>query len=130
MKFLDLYIGQSGARQSFSLQEYRFLIFSNTLRFDEAAALYFEVTGHFDFQSQAEVMIERWRIYEYYLHYAALRTGAKSPFQHRFNISTLLSMTPAAGRDKVGMNVALRVLHILYLLEEGRFRDLRSYGIA
>jgi hypothetical protein len=121
---LDIFSIQRGVRQNFSLQEFRLLIFTNTLRFEEALALYFEVTGHFDFQTMADIVLERWRIYEYYLHYATQRTGAKSPFHHRFNIDSLLALTPAAGRDKVGMNVALRILQILYLLEDGKFAEI------
>lgn len=121
---LDIFQVHTGGRQNFSLQEYRFLIYANTLRFDEATAIYFEVTGHFDFQSQPEVMLERWKIYEYYLHFALIRDGKKSPFQHRFRIDTLLAQTPASGQDKIGMNIALRILQILYLLEDRRLSEI------
>lgn len=115
-----------GYIQRFSLDEYRLLILMNSLRFNEAIKLYFDVTSHYDFQSLPPSLLERWKIYEYYLHFALQKTGvaADSPFRHRFNVEALIDAVPASGRDKVGMNVALRILQILYLLEDGQFRAI------
>src|ERR1035437_4464979 len=71
-------------------------------------------------------MQERWRIYEYYLHYAFRKTdlAGDTELRSRFKVESLMHMAPMAGRDKVGMNVALRVLQILFLLEEGRTSEI------
>lgn len=110
----------------FTLMELRFVIIMNGLRFAEAQNIYHEVTAHSNFQTLPEAMQERWRVYEYYLHYAFLKSGIvePSPLRKRFSTDALLMMVPMAGRDKVGMNVALRVLQILFLLEEGRFKEI------
>ncbi|MDP4200724.1 MAG: hypothetical protein Q8922_09440 [Bacteroidota bacterium] len=111
----------------FTLRELQFVILTNRLRFLDALDIYLEVTSHQIFPNLPEAMLERWRIYEYYLHYAFEKTGtpeAARELRMRFKVDTLMQMVPMAGRDKVGMNVALRILQIIYLLEGARFKDI------
>jgi hypothetical protein len=104
------------------------LLLMNTLDFVGANDFYREVTSHPRFRLQSEAAQEHWRIYELYLHYVLRRTeGYESmEIRKRFNLERFLSMSPVAAKDKHGLNVALLIGQVLYMLDEGDFDGIND----
>jgi hypothetical protein len=127
-----------GSNNWFVYNELSFLLAMNTQHFIEAEGIYREVVEHPRFESLAEARKEKWRIFELYLKYALLSipaaqaiTGVERP---QVRIKTFLRSVPNYARDKRGLNVAILVLQILYLLESedfdgiiNRMESLRTY---
>ena len=100
-----------------------FSLYTNMLNFARANEFYLEVTQHERYALQSEIYKEYWTIFELYLHYALRRMPEYETMEirKRFDPAKFLGMTPVAAKDKHGLNVALLIMQILYMLDMRNF---------
>jgi len=108
-----------GSNNWFAVIEYSFLSLMNMFDFAKAQQLYLEVTMHPRYHLQPEAYHEHWAIFELYLHYALKRTAdyEKTELRKRYDPNRFLAISPVARKDKQGLNAALLIVQIMYLLE-------------
>ncbi len=112
-----------GSNGWFSFMESNYYLLMNTLRFEEANALYSEVTVHARFDVQGEIYNERFEIYKFFLH-LALETlpGYKPPEKPlRFNFDAMVRRADELKHDKPGMNMVLRFAQVLHLFDQHNY---------
>jgi hypothetical protein len=108
-----------GSNNWFAIIEYSFLSLMNLFDFAKARELYLEITTHPRYPLQPEAYREHWAIFEIYLHYALKRMPdyEKTELRKRYDPDRFLAMSPVARKDKQGLNAALLIVQIMYLLE-------------
>jgi hypothetical protein len=108
-----------GSNNWFAVIEYSFLSLMNMFDFAKAQQLYLEVTMHPRYHLQPEASHEHWTIFELYLHFALKRTPdyEKTELRKRYDPDRFLALSPVARKDKQGLNAALLIVQIMYLLE-------------
>jgi tetratricopeptide (TPR) repeat protein len=112
-----------GSNNWFTYMEYFFFLSMHTAHFEEANSVFMTVTNHPRFVSLPEQTQETWKIFELYLRYVF--QGSEPPVQsvggrHTRSVDRrrILRMVPTYSRDKQGYNIAILVIHILYLLDQ------------
>ncbi len=124
---------REGTANWFTLQELVFLTSLNTGRLKEAAQLYDLVIRHPDFGRLKMSKQEIWKLFGGYLWFD-LRTANQADLAERiygsnsrFSMNRLLNETQEISADKQGVNVAIVVLRVLYLLDRAEFGELVDY---
>jgi hypothetical protein len=132
----------TGAANWFLYMEYYFLLALQTEHFQEAEEIFETVSKYPRFDLQQEQRKEKWRIFELYLRYGLhlenlknLRSEAETPeTPPQFDKRKFLRLVPTYAKDKRGFNIAVLLMHILYLLENddftgviNRMQALRTY---
>ena len=117
-----------GSNNWFSFAQDYFILLMNTLDFAQANDLYAEASLHPRFALQDETAKERWMIYELYLHYALRRTPSyeNAELRTKFDLSRFLTTVPTAAKDKHGLNVAMLIGHVLYMIDGGDFSGINN----
>jgi hypothetical protein len=108
-----------GSNNWFAFSEAYFYLLMTTLRFEEANALYTEVTTHTRFAAQGDILQEHFEIYKFYLIFALKTQPDYKPAEKpvRFNFEAMVRRADEAKRDKPGMNMALRFAQIIHLFD-------------
>lgn len=102
-------------------QEYHFQLGMQTGNYHEARAIYDEVIQTHAFSQIDALRQERWLIFGAFLHY----TGAGSANgKDKFNLYKFINAVPNYSHDKQGFNVSILVLQVLFLAEQGKFKEL------
>jgi hypothetical protein len=126
-----------GSNSWFYYNEDYFLLMMNTLHFGQAEMIFKEATTHPRFDQLPAHRTEKWKIYDLYLRYALYRekeTVGSDSDRSLSKTKTFLRSIPNYAKDKQGLNVAVLILQILYLLESedfdsiiNRMEALRTY---
>ncbi len=108
-----------GSNNWFAFTESYFYLLMTTLRFEDANALYSEVTSHTRFAAQGEILKEHFEIYRFYLTFALKTVPNYKPAEKpvRFNFEAMLRRADESKRDKPGLNMALRFAQIIHLFD-------------
>jgi tetratricopeptide (TPR) repeat protein len=119
----------TGSNNWFTYMEYFFLLSMHTEHFEEAEQVYAAATTHARFAGLTETRKEKWKIFELYLHYVIQSDpeAASKPIgraARTFDRKRVLRMVPTYSRDKYGYNIALLVMHILYLLDQNDLGEI------
>ncbi|MDP4230318.1 MAG: hypothetical protein Q8916_07950 [Bacteroidota bacterium] len=125
----------AGTNNWFVFMELSFYLSMHTQHFKEAEVVFNEVTQHPRFAFQPEHKKENWKLLELYLRFALDSEHADQSQQSAaFDLKKFLRAVPSYKADKRGYNVAILILHILYLLDNndfgniiGRMDALRTY---
>ena len=126
----------AGTNNWFIFMELNFYLAMHTQHFIEAETVFTEVTQHPRYAFQPDHKKESWNLLELYMRFA-LNSENKDQSQAgsgAFDMKKFLRAVPSYKGDKRGYNVAILILHILFLLDNndfgniiGRMDALRTY---
>lgn len=100
-----------------------FLLCMQTEHLSDAKDILQEVTSNKNYETYPSDRIEKWRMYEAYLHYIYDDASAE---KKKFNLYKFLNEVPIYSRDKAGYNVSILIAQILLLLKEGDYDKILS----
>lgn len=110
--------------------EYYFLLCMHTGNYSKALEIYRDVTSHPRFDTLERNRLEKWKIFEGFLRYMArdlqFPDAEDDTFSSRFNIFKFLNEVPIYSRDKRGLNIAILILQVLFLLDRRDFDGIMS----
>jgi hypothetical protein len=125
-----------GGANWFILMENRFLLEMYALEFHKAEEVFVATNTNARFQFLSEDIREKWQLYELYLDFALRqsKTASARATKARIEPERFIKTVPTFKRDKRGYNIAILILHVLFLLEQndfgsiiGRMDALRTY---
>lgn len=104
------------------LEQY-FLLCMHTGNYDRAAGVYKKVTEHPRFEVMPQVRKEKWKIFQAFLLYMMRGTLPSDDEQmaRNFRVWKFMNEVPIFSKDKRGLNIAILVLQVLFLLDRGDF---------
>lgn len=121
-----------GSRNWVAFMSNYFLTSMHTGNFGNAAEIFLDVTERPQFSNLPPAQQEVWKLYKIVLLYlirtgwAQLSDAVVRALQKKFNLYEFLSEMPVASRDKHGMNIALLILQVAFLLEEGNTEGVEA----
>jgi hypothetical protein len=126
----------SGSFNWFATMEQLFLLYMTTLDFDHAEKTLQDAIAHPSYESLDELGRQRWSLHQLYLLYAQSKLKLSYKLQNRKTFKDFLRLIPAYSSDKIGYNMSVLILHILYLIDTGnlgaindRLEALEKYRI-
>lgn len=132
LKSLPLF--REGSVNWMIFQEYHFLLCMHSNRYEKAWEIYNEVVGNSRFQHLGENRREKWRIFEGFLKYITgvteVQGEAHETSSYRFNIWKFLNEVPIYSKDKRGLNIAILILQVLFLLDRQDYDGIISRAEA
>ncbi|MBP8074140.1 MAG: hypothetical protein KAY96_05235 [Bacteroidia bacterium] len=105
-------------------QEHFFLLCMHTAHYAKAAEVFRQATEHPRFSSLDDVRKEKWRIFEAFLRYilnGRIDAEAGGVAESQFKLMKFLNEVPTYSKDKRGLNIAIIILQILFLLDRRDF---------
>lgn len=116
---------EEGTVNWFRYHELFFILAMHTGQYQDAYEIHSGVSVHPRFSYLPSNDREIWSIYEAYLHYLA-NIGRVQPARQekrfsKFRLGRFLNQTPIFSRDKRGMNVAILVIQILFLIQQKKY---------
>lgn len=115
---------QEGTFNWFKYNELYLHLSLHTAQYNQASETLFTTLNHPRFEFLPENAKELWRIYESYVYYIATLGKMSSPGKHKFKLAKFINETPIFSKDKSGMNIAILVIKLLFLLQERRYGKL------
>jgi len=109
-----------GSFNWFKFQELYFLLSMHTEEYQEAYEIFCEVKAEKQFEFLPEAVRETWNIFKAYLHFLqevgqlALPTDEKR--FTKFRLGKFLNNTPIFSKDKMGMNIPILVIQIVFMI--------------
>ncbi len=108
----------------YAFLEYYFLLAMRTGKYVKAKEIFNEVIYSSKFPAFSEDRKEKWRIYEAYLNFILANANIDPDLlgrqrTRRFNILKFLNEVPNLSKDKRGYNIAILIIHILFMLQQG-----------
>lgn len=117
---------EEGTVNWFKYYEMYFILAMYTGNYREALEVFCQVTQHRRFEYLPDNTKEVWLIYEAYLHFLGetdlLKPAEKEGCMENFRLGRFLNEAVIYTKDKAGMNVAIIVFQLIYLLAK------REYG--
>lgn len=115
---------EPGAFNWFKNLEYLFLLAMHTANYQDAYHLFREAVTHKRYEFLSEHIQELWQLYQAYVH-LLIDTGHILPDDDdrlftAFRIKRFLNSMPIYSKDKRGMNIAILVVQILFLIQQGQ----------
>jgi|GEM_PF-2539057 len=114
-----------GSNNWFAFAEANFLLLMNTLQIREAHEFFTEVTTNVRYEAQSEIAREHWEVFRFYLIHALQTLPDFDPKLHpqKFNFALFERKVEEARKDKEGMNILIRLAHIIHLVESRKYDD-------
>jgi hypothetical protein len=114
-----------GSNSWFAFAEANFLLLMNTLQIREAHEFFTEVTTNVRYEAQSEIAREHWEVFRFYLIHALQTLPDFDPKLHpqKFNFALFERKVEEARKDKEGMNILIRLAHIIHLVESRKYDD-------
>ena len=110
--------------------EYYFLLAMHTGNYMKALQIYQQVVKNPRFPNLDAVRREKWKIFEAFLRYMLTEkhpdTMSSSFLDTKFNLFKFLNEVPTFSKDKRGLNIAILILQILFLLDRRDFDGIIS----
>ena len=122
---------EHGSFNWFKYMELYFILLMHTQKYQEAYELYKDAVSHKRFKFLPENISEIWNIYKAYLHYlmdmgkVVPREGDKS--FTTFKLNKFLNELPTFSMDKRGVNIAILVLQIVFLVKNQKYNRVIDY---
>lgn len=118
-----LALTEEGTINWFKYYEMYFILAMHTGNYSEALHIYQRVHTHRHFDTLPSSSIELWQIYEAYLHLLAefgyLSRIETEAILKKFSLSRFLNEISIYTKDKSGLNIAIIIFQICYLLAKG-----------
>ena len=98
--------------------------------YDRACAIYLDVENHRNWKQVNPIMKEEWKVYHAYLHFLLEADVLKfpdappAPFAKNIRLRKFLNGMSVYNQDKKGVNVAILIIEILFLLLRRREDEL------
>lgn len=110
--------------------EYYFLLAMHTGNYEKALQIYQQVVKNAKFPNLDPIRREKWKIFEAFLRYMLTEMNQKSAehsfLDTKFNLFKFLNEVPTFSKDKRGLNIAILILQILFLLDRKDFDGIIS----
>lgn len=126
------YFGEGSANWMIFHENY-FLLCMHTGNYTRAANIFSQITEHPRFEKIDETRKEKWRIFEAFLRYmlnGMVDADAGAVAESQFKIMKFLNEVPIYSKDKRGLNIAIIILQVLFLLDRGDFDGIISKAEA
>ncbi len=104
--------------------EYYFLLSLHTREYEKAIEIYKQVIANKQFKKLSEDYRQIWLVYNAYLTY--LRTVGKVVTKEvgKFKVAKFMNDVPLYSKDKKGVNVAIIIIQILFLIAQGKYNPV------
>jgi hypothetical protein len=112
---------EEGTFNWFKFKELYFLLSLHIRHHDQAANILFDTIEHPRFEFLPDNARELWRIYEPYVHYLAALGKIGTPLKGKFKMAKFINEVSIFSKDKSGMNIAVMVIKLLFLLQERKY---------
>lgn len=110
-----------------------FLLAMHTGHYACAADIYLKVTRHHRFGTLDDTRKEKWRIFEGFLQYildGQIDPASGARFESQFKLMKFLNEVPIYSKDKRGLNIAILILQVLFLLDRRDYSGIISRAEA
>jgi hypothetical protein len=101
-----------------------FLLCMHTGNYLQASEIHTKVTSHPYFESIDPTRQEKWRIFEAFLRYmlsGSIDAASGEVAENQFKLMKFLNDVPNYSKDKRGLNIAILILQVLFLLDRRDF---------
>jgi len=116
---------EEGQFNWFKYQEAYLILSMHTRQYQQAYEIYNITVEHKRFGFLPQHVIEIWKIYGAYIHYlidvGAIRAAPKEKRFNKFRLGRFLNDTPIYAKDKRGMNIAILIIQILFLVQQRKY---------
>ena len=116
-----------GANNWFSGLNYSMILFFHYQKFNKAFEIYQQATTNNKYKKLPPSYSEPWRIHEAFIFYF-IRIGKIDVSNQKklktFRINKFLNEMPTYSKDKYGINITILILHVLFLLLDGRYGEI------
>ncbi len=126
------YFGDGSLNWVIYLETY-FLLCMHTGNYVQASQIYDKVSSHPRFANVDETRKEKWRIFEAFLRYmlnGRIDAAAGEVAETQFRLMKFLNEVPNYSKDKRGLNIAIIILQVLFLLDRRDFDGIISKAEA
>jgi hypothetical protein len=99
----------------------------HTRKFQEAYEVYLNVFENKNFNRQYAKAAEDWKIHEAYINYFIMNGEIvvdEDKVLKKFRLNKFLNELPVYSKDKRGKNIPILIIHILFLLQQGKYADV------
>lgn len=100
--------------------DYYFLLSMHTANYDKAVTLLQQATHHPGFKTLFPEYKELWKIYKAYLAYLQIVKLVDKAETAPFKVAKFMNEVPIFSKDKKGVNVAIIIIQILFLVAQGK----------
>ena len=119
---------EEGIVNWFKYYEMYFILAMHTENYQEALNIYYKVTNHKRFRYLPNNVTEIWLIYEAYLHYlfvvGLLIPSKEQKSLEQFRLGRFLNEAAIYSKDKSGLNIAIIIFQIIYLMATNQYDKL------
>lgn len=105
-------------------QEYYLLLSTHTGNYDKAVEIYKEVTDNKFFKNLSEDYRQIWLVYNAYLAYLRTVGQLEQKQVGKFRIAKFVNDVPIYSKDKKGVNVAIIIIQILFLIAQKKYNPV------
>jgi len=109
---------KEGTFNWFKYRELYLRLLFHTGKYALVLELILDTLRHPRFQFLPENVKEVWRIYEAYIHFVSVQVNLEIPRGHQFKLGKFINETPIYSRDKAGLNVAILIIRMLFMILE------------
>jgi len=122
------YIGEltPGQINWFVLKSYVMLSYLHGREYNEATKVMMEVRGNKAYKSLPRVISQTLTVYEAHI-YFLISIGKVENYdvnEYRFRLYKFLNEIPNFAKDKRGLNIAILIVHVLFLLRDKKYMDI------
>ena len=116
-----------GSNNWFGSLNYSIILYFHSEQINRAFSCFITAITNKNYSKLPNPLIEPWRIHEAFIFYF-IRTGkienADSKNLKSFRINKFLNEVPTYSKDKYGTNITILILHVLFLLLDGRYGEI------
>jgi hypothetical protein len=119
---------ESGSVNWFIAKEYHLLLMFHAEKYEVALQVLFESYSHKRFMSLGNIQLERWKLYEAFIHYLVACGTVKLSLKQeaelgKFKLNKFLNEVPEYSKDKMGANISILILQVLFLLQMKSYEE-------
>jgi len=109
-----------GSINWFLALDYYFLLSLHTANYDKAVAIFQQAINHTSFKTLFPDFKELWKVYNAYLAYLQSVKLVNQQETPPFKVAKFMNEVPIFSKDKKGVNVAIIIIQILFLVAQGK----------
>ena len=122
-----LTLQQVGSTNWFGSLNYTIILHFHSNKLDKAFDAYIKAQNNPNYKKLPPSYLEPWRIHEAFIFYF-IRIGKIDVSNQKklktFRINKFLNEMPTYSKDKYGINITILILHVLFLLLDGRYGEI------